>query len=262
MGREALVGVTAAATQLGVSVRTLHHWDAVGLLQPSARGASGARRYAPADLARGRRVLLHRELGLPLDRIGALLDAPRDERRATLEHRRAQIEAEQARLDRAAHALSRLLEADAVGPLLPIETQRAIFGTGWRPEDTLDARERWGDSPQWAEYAERSARRTEADWLAIASDAAALDRDLAAACVADVDVASRTAHALADRHRASLDAYFHCTVAMQVVIVRSSPPEALEHYDALAPGLASWLRGAVESRAAALGVDPETATWG
>lgn len=67
------IGELAAAAH--VSVRTLRHYDAIGLLRPAARTEAGYRVYAEADLARLYRILGLRSLGLPLDEIGGLLNA-------------------------------------------------------------------------------------------------------------------------------------------------------------------------------------------
>jgi len=67
------IGELAAAAQ--VSVRTLRHYDAIGLLRPATRTETGYRVYDQADLARLYRILGLRSLGLPLDEIGGLLDA-------------------------------------------------------------------------------------------------------------------------------------------------------------------------------------------
>ena len=66
------IGELAAAT--GITVRTLHHYDEIGLLQPSARTAGGYRQYHEADLARLQKLLSLRALGLPLDDIRRCLD--------------------------------------------------------------------------------------------------------------------------------------------------------------------------------------------
>ncbi|MFE9202719.1 MerR family transcriptional regulator [Micromonospora sp. NPDC007230] len=58
----------------GLTVRTLHHWDHVGLLRPSARTSAGHRLYAEGDVDRLYRIVALRELGLPLEAIGVLLD--------------------------------------------------------------------------------------------------------------------------------------------------------------------------------------------
>lgn len=67
------IGALAAATH--VSVRTLRHYDAIGLLRPAARTEAGYRIYTEADLRRLYRILGLRSLGVPLPEIGGLLDA-------------------------------------------------------------------------------------------------------------------------------------------------------------------------------------------
>ncbi|MFC4148834.1 MerR family transcriptional regulator [Micromonospora mangrovi] len=57
----------------GLTVRTLHHWDHVGLLRPSARSSAGHRLYDEGDVDRLYRIVALRELGLPLETIGGLL---------------------------------------------------------------------------------------------------------------------------------------------------------------------------------------------
>ena len=62
------------ARHSGVTVRTLHHYEAIGLLRASARTAAGHRRYAEAELARLQQIRSLRYLGLPLSRIGQVID--------------------------------------------------------------------------------------------------------------------------------------------------------------------------------------------
>ena len=68
--------VGAVATLTGVSVRTLHHYDHIGLVVPSVRTAAGYRGYTDADIERLHLVLVYRSVGMPLDEIRALLDDP------------------------------------------------------------------------------------------------------------------------------------------------------------------------------------------
>ena len=63
----------------GVSVRTLHHYDAIGLLKPTAVTEAGYRLYDDAALARLQNILLYRELEFPLKEIKAILDHPENE---------------------------------------------------------------------------------------------------------------------------------------------------------------------------------------
>ncbi len=62
------------AERTGVSVRTLHHYDQIGLLHPSGRAPSGHRRYSDEDVAKLHAILALRSFGLALSDIGEVLD--------------------------------------------------------------------------------------------------------------------------------------------------------------------------------------------
>ncbi|HEV2852955.1 MAG TPA: MerR family transcriptional regulator [Thermoanaerobaculia bacterium] len=64
------------AKRTGVSVRTLHHYDEIGLLSPSHRSESGYRLYTQADVVRLQQVRSLRTLGFSLEEIGAFLKRP------------------------------------------------------------------------------------------------------------------------------------------------------------------------------------------
>ncbi len=255
--------VGAVAALVGVTVRTLHHWDAIGLVCPSERSYAGYRLYTAEDIARIHRVLVYRELGVPLNEVGALLDAPATDAAAALRKQRNQVRERVARLQQMGDALDRLIEARESGILLPAEEQVAIFGQHWQPAWAGEAREQWGDTAQWAQFAERAADRTAEQWQQIAESVEALNADLAAAYRAGTAPGSDLANALAERHRASIGVYFDCTHSMQVCLGRrhTADPGFTAFYDAIEPGLTVWLRDIIDANARANGIDPETATW-
>ena len=100
-----------AAAALGVSVRTLRHWDDLGILRPAGRAASGYRLYSADDVVRGRRILAYRELGFSLDEVTALLHEPAQQTVRRLRERRSAAEAEARRLQAAQDDLDRLADA-------------------------------------------------------------------------------------------------------------------------------------------------------
>lgn len=69
--------VRQVAKAAGISVRTLHHYDAIGLLKPSEIGDNGYRYYSQAEMLRLQQILFYRELGFALAEIGSLLDDPK-----------------------------------------------------------------------------------------------------------------------------------------------------------------------------------------
>lgn len=255
--------VGRAAALVGVSVKTLHHWDAVGLVRPSGRTPAGYRVYSGDDIARIHRVLVYRELGFPLAEIGRILDEPGTGAREHLRRQRAELMARIGRLREMVDAVDRMLEATATGIRLTPEEQVAIFGADWNPAWVDEAEERWGDTAQWAQYAERAAAMTPEDWKEVVAATEALNADLAAAREAGVVAGSAEANALAERHRALLSTYFDCSYSMHACLGRmfGRDPEYGAYFEAIAPRLTAWVREAIFANAAAHGVDPETATW-
>ncbi|WP_067563679.1 MerR family transcriptional regulator [Nocardia acidivorans] len=253
--------VGAVAALVGVTIRTLHHWDEIGLVCPSDRTPGGYRLYTPEDVTRIHRVLIYRELDVPLTDIAALLDAPASDATASLRRQREQLRARMAHLQSMSDALDRLIEARQSGLLLSAEEQVAIFGAEWQPGWVSDAHSRWAETPQWAQYAERSADRTPAEWREITDAVNALNAELAEAFRRGVPPGTAEADALAERHRASIGQYFDCTHAMQVCIARMYVDDSgyADFYNALAPGLNIWLRRIIDANARAHGVDPDTA---
>ncbi|MCX4681034.1 MerR family transcriptional regulator [Streptomyces sp. NBC_01433] len=255
--------VGRAAALVGVSVKTLHHWDAIGLVRPSGRTWAGYRVYSGDDIARIHRVLVYRELGSPLAGIGRVLDDPDADAREHLRRQRSQLVERIARLQKMVGAVDRVMEASKPGMRLTPEEQVEIFGADWQPAWAEQAEARWGDSAQWTQYAERAAGTTPQDWKTVAAATDALNADLATAKYAGVAPGSDEANALAERHRALISGHFDCTHSMQACMGRMYVSDAgyADAYEALAPGLTVWLRDVIFANAAAHGVDPESAKW-
>ena len=95
----------------GVSVRTLHHFDEVGLLKPACVGANGYRYYGRDELLRLQQILFHRELGFALDEIGKVLDAPDFDRKQALRAHRERLAADARRYRRLVRTIDETLAA-------------------------------------------------------------------------------------------------------------------------------------------------------
>lgn len=269
---EQVLTVGRTARLVGVSVRTLHHWDAIGLVRPSDRSWSDYRLYDADDVARIHRVLVYREIGMPLSEIARVLDDPGVDPHEHLRRQRDLLEERIERLQKAARAVDRMIER--TGPMndrkheergirLSAEEQVRIFGADWDPAWQDEAQERWGDTEAWKQSAQRTAGFTAGDWTRVAEETAQLEADLAAAMESGVEAGSPEANALAERHRASIAQHYDCTHSMHVVLGRmyTGDERFTAHYDRRSPGLAAWLRAVIEENARAHGVDPETADW-
>ncbi|MFH8615163.1 MerR family transcriptional regulator [Streptomyces sp. NPDC017979] len=255
--------VGQVSTWVGVTVRALHHWDEIGLARPSLRTPAGYRLYTAGDLERLHRIVVYREVGLGLDKIRAVLDGSTADVPGALRAQRAQVTERIERLHRLGAGLDRMIDAHERGLLLTVEQQAAIFGSGWNPDWPAQARRRYGDTPQWQQYAERSAARSPEEWQAVAAAVSALDLALADAMDAGVEPGGPEANRLVERHREVFAAYFPLSRRMQVCLARmyEADPAYAAHYDGIRPGFAAWFRRAVDESARAHGIDPATATW-
>lgn len=255
--------VGKAAAMLGVTVRTLHHWDAMGLVRPSERSAVGYRIYTAEDLLRLQRVLIYRELDLPLDEIGRLLEAGSEGAESSLRQQRDRIAERMERLEQMSGALEKLIAAHERGVVLTSEEQLAVFGEDWDPDWSRQARQRWGNSAQWAQYAERSAQRDAEQWAGLVNRTEQFESELVEAFQEPIAVGDEAANALAERHRMLMSEHFDCTHSMQACIARNyaAGGELNEHYERLATGLGDWLKEIIDANARAAGIDPETAQW-
>lgn len=256
-----LVGAVSKAT--GLTVRTLHHWDVEGVARASGRTAAGYRVYFPSDVDRVRRVQRYRQLGMTLDDVRALLDVDTGGRRRRLELHRAALLSRVDELQEATAGLDRLLVADEHGPLVDANERAHVLGSGWDPSRTAEARALWGDTHQWAEWAERSADRTAEDWNAVTLAVTEATGAAAEAVRAGVDPRSQAGVEAAERHRSAMSGYFTCSRSMHVLITRRFTDETgfIEYHEGIQQGLGAWLRLAAEEAARQHGVQPDKALW-
>src|SRR4051794_21056662 len=101
--------VGALAQAAGLTVRTLHHWDELGLLRPADRAASGRRLYSPADVERLYRIVALRRLGLSLEDIRGALES--EGLRSSVTAHLARVEAEIAQARAVQQRLRGILDA-------------------------------------------------------------------------------------------------------------------------------------------------------
>ena len=161
--------VGQVAEQFGVTVRTLHHYDEIGLVRPH-RTASGYRVYTDDDLERLRHVVVYRRLGFPLEEIGPLLDDPHADVQAHLRRQRAAVVSRLDEMRDLVAAIDRALEAQMNGMALTPEEQKELFGEGFSEEYAREAEERWGDTDACRQSQERTRRYTKDDWRRIAAE--------------------------------------------------------------------------------------------
>ena len=232
--------VQAVAKLSGVTARTLHHYDEIGLLSP-ARGKSDYRIYSPADVLRLQQILVYRELGLPLQRIKAVMDEPGFSPEAALIEQRVQL-AERA------EATARMLAAvdEALARLRgDTRPELASLFDGFDPERYAEeTTQRWADTDAYAESDRRTKSYSEEDWVRIKTEADAILRQVAHAVEVGTPPDSSDGCDLAEAYRLHVDRYFYpCSRAMyrEVATLYTSDPRFQRSLDRLGDGVAAFL---------------------
>lgn len=241
------------AELLGVSTRTLRHWDDIGLLQPSFRTYSDYRLYTEEDVDLAWEILVYRETGMPLKRIAEIVhdQASRSEH---LRVQRAYLTDQIARLRRMEDAVSQLLEQE-----MTMSEKAELFGTDWA-KYRAEAQERWGDTPEWAQSQQAVAKMSKDDFAAVKADNEAFLAALSDAQAAGVAPGSAEAKELVFRHRKQINQWYDCTPAKQVCLARMYVAD--ERFASFFQGNAPYLLTLIEAQAEAEGVDLATVEWG
>jgi MerR family transcriptional regulator, thiopeptide resistance regulator len=244
--------VGAVARFAGISVRTLHHYDHVGLLVPTARSPAGYREYTTADLERLQRILCYRELGFGLDKIAAILDDPDVDPVDHLRRQHAALTGQVERLQAMIHAIEKTLEARKMGINLTPDELFEVFGDVDPTEHAEEAEQRWGDTDAWRESQRRTASYDKHDWLAVKAEAQDLNQRFVAAMRAGDAATSQTAMDIAEAHRRHISRWFYdCPVQMHrhLAELYVSDQRFTAHYDEQAPGLARYVHAAITANA-------------
>ncbi|HST43534.1 MAG TPA: MerR family transcriptional regulator [Conexibacter sp.] len=244
--------VGEVARMASVSVRTLHHYDEIGLLVPSDRSEAGYRLYSAADLQRLRQILFYRALEFGLDEIGRILSEPDA---AAEDHLRAQhrlLRARRARDEALLHAIEHEMEARQMGISLTPEEQLEVFGTAQFAEHAAEAEQRWGESDAWKESQRRTAAYTKDDWIAIKREADANIAAFAHAIKAGEPADGTVAMDAAEDHREHISRWFfacdhgrHRDIAALYV----SDPRYMRTWDETAPGFSRYVHDAIVANA-------------
>lgn len=245
--------VGAVARLAGVSVRTLHHYDRIGLLTPSGRNAAGYRIYTLPDLKRLQQILFYRALGFTLDDVAKILAGPGQDAAAHLRRQHRLLREQISRRRGMLAAIEKELEAGKMGIALTPEEQLEIFSTDKvSGEWAAEAEQRWGGTGAWTQSQRRATAYTKQDWLEIQAEADAINRGFAAAMTAGTSAADPRAMDLAERHRQHITRWFYdCTYEMHRGLAEMyvADERFTQTYDAIAPGLARYMHDAVLANA-------------
>jgi DNA-binding transcriptional MerR regulator len=239
------VGELAKLT--GITVRTLHHYDEIGLVQPSDRTRAGYRLYGDDDVLRLQQVLVYKELGLPLDEIAAVLDDPAHSRGDALQRHRAALLAKRARLDAMLASLDAAIRHEK-GTTMEANEVKALFDGFDHEQYNDEAQQNWGNTDAYKESTRRTKQYGKAEWTAIRAGWDAVFARYAELMAAGAPADDPRVQAAVAAHRDHITRWFYpCSVEIQRGLAEMyvADERFAANIDRFAPGLSRYVRDAI-----------------
>lgn len=227
-----------------VSVRTLHHYDEMGLVPPSARSEAGYRLYTGEDLERLQQVLFYREIGFSLEEIRDLMADPAFDRREALLVQRELLAEQSLRLQAMLDLIDRTLASQEGGIPMDKEEMFEVFGDFDPSQYEEEVKERWGDAEAHKESARRTARYTKADWQRFKEESEEINSAIAALMDEGVRPDDSRAMQAVERHRLQIDRWFYpCSREMHAELGKMyvADPRFTATYEKIRPGMARYV---------------------
>ncbi len=233
----------------GTTPRTLRHYDAVGLLRPALVGGNGYRYYDDGNLLALQQILLYREWGLPLDRIGKLMSRPDYSVLEALESHRTELRRRIERLERVTLTVDETIERLKEGRKM--EGKELFRRLSAKEEEAYagEAARRW-DPKIVSESQRRFKAYSDDEKKAIFAEGNAIYAELAAAMPSGAD--SERTQALIERWRKNMEHFW--TPPLEALPgladLYNDDPRFRANFDRIDPALAPFMREAVSVYAA------------
>ena len=237
--------VSQLARMAGISVRTLHHYDQIGLLKPPARTKAGYRLYGEAELLRLQQILFFKELDMPLAEVRQILDDPGFDQVTALEHHRQMLHRRMERLARLLTTIDRTIDKLTEDDMtLTDEELYAGFSTEQIERYKREAREMY--DPGLVEESERRVKRMSREqWQAVGAEGEAVTIGMAA--LTDRDPGDPEVQAMVARHHAWIENFYPCSAEIYRGLGQGyvEHPEFRAFYEKARPGLAEFMSAAM-----------------
>jgi len=243
--------VKDVAAMAGVSVRTLHHYDHIGLLKPHAVSEAGYRLYGEQELERLQQILFHRELGFALAEIRAIMDRPDFDRVESLRSHRAALAARRKRLGILIGTIDRTI-ASLTGEV--IMEGHKLF-EGFDVDAALEQQKQYDeetdarfDPATVAESRRRTARYSKAEWGRILKEGAALQTAMGELFAEGAAPDSERMQQLVRQHHLYInDRFYTCPIAVCRGLgeMYANDPRFAANYEKVQPGLSRFVSEAI-----------------
>lgn len=200
------------ATLAGVSVRTLHHYDSIGLLKPAYRSSNTYRKYGEPELLRLQQILFFRELEIPLDQIKQTLDGKYFDMISTLKTHRTLIEIKEARMKELLVTIDKTIKKLNQESNMNDEELYEGFSKEEQEAWNKEAEERWGHTDAYKQSVGKYESLSQAEKVQMQKDGEVLMDTIVTNMVHGPD--SPEVQALVQQHYDSLRFFYEPSLEM------------------------------------------------
>lgn len=237
--------VHSLAQLAGISVRTLHYYDEIGLLTPSTVGTNGYRYYEEKELVRLQQILFFRELEFSLVDIKRMLDRPDFSVIEALKDQRKLIKLKQARLDKLINLINKTITRMNNNQKIHDEDLYDVFKDDDVKHYQDEVKERWGNTDAYKQSMKKVKAMTKSEMEQLKADGKKHTQAIADAMDKGID--HPDVQVLIKKSHEGINFFYDCSLEMfrNLGKMYVDDPRFAAHYEKVRPGLAVFMRDAI-----------------
>lgn len=242
--------VKEVADMAGISVRTLHHYDRIGLLKPQFLSMAGYRLYTDSDLEKLQQVLFFKELGFSLKETGDIINSPGFDRVQALRAHKELLIEKRNRLEAIIRSVENTIQTIEGGTEMGKKEMFAAFDMAeierHKEKYAEEVRQKYGNSEAFKESEKKTSGYTKEDWAAIFGKVGEIFRRIASHMDKSPD-SPQVQQAVGEWRQCITDNFYDCTpeIFRGLGDLYVDDERFTANIDSIKPGLSRFLREAI-----------------
>lgn len=235
------------AALAGITVRTLHHYDQIGLLKPSFSGSNGYRYYEEKELLKLQQILFFRELEFSLEQIKDIMDSPKFDFVTAMKDQKKMLQIKRDRIDALLSTIDKTIQSREGGEVMKNDDLYGGFTKKQMEEYKEEAKQRWGDTDAWKQSEEHTKHWTKTDYDRIAKQGAEWTAKMASLMEKGFAVDSPEIQEMIGQHYNALRTFYEPNYEMYRGLGQMyvDDPRFTAYYEKFGKGLAVFMRDAM-----------------
>jgi DNA-binding transcriptional MerR regulator len=242
--------VKEIAAMVGISIRTLHHYDQIGLLKPESVSQAGYRLYTDPDLEKLQQILFFKELGFSLQETGEIINKPDFDRTQALKTHQELLTEKRKRLEALIISVEKTIQSIEGGTKMDQKEMFAVFDMSeierHKQKYAEETKQKYGQTDAYKESQQKTANYTKEDWATIMQQSNELYARIAS--LMDKGPADpQVQEAVAQCRQHITDSFYNCTpeIFRGLGDLYVNDERFTANIDKIKPGLAKFLREAM-----------------